>query len=73
MNSYLRLVVILTFTLTTLELHAADGLPVGIVKQKPESGRFVETPAGFMVEHKVTIPGTEVSFIMVPILSLIHI
>jgi len=62
-----RSLVLLTCLFTTLELHAADGLPAGIVKQKPESGRFVETPAGFMVEHKVTIPGTEVSFIMVPI------
>ena len=67
MNSFLRFAVILTLAFTSTVLHAAEGLPIGIVKEKPENGRFVETPMGFMVEHKVTIPGTEVSFIMVPI------
>ena len=48
---------------------AADGdeLPLGIVKEKPAEGRFVETDHGFMVPYTATIPGTDVTFEMVPI------
>ena len=39
----------------------------GIAKNKPETGRFVETEQGFMVAYDVTIPGTDVVFTMQPI------
>ncbi len=39
----------------------------GLVKEKPKSGRFVKTDAGYMVPYTATIPGTEVTYEMVPI------
>lgn len=45
---------------------AAEKAP-GIVGEKPQSGRFVQTEKGFMVPYKVTIPGTDVTFQMEPI------
>jgi formylglycine-generating enzyme required for sulfatase activity len=45
---------------------AAD-LPLGIVKEKPASGPFVETKQGFMVPYKATIPGAEAEYEMIPI------
>jgi formylglycine-generating enzyme required for sulfatase activity len=39
----------------------------GLLKEKPTEGRFVETDQGFMVAYDVTIPGTEVTFRMVPV------
>ncbi len=40
----------------------------GIVSQRPASGPFVELPNGrFMVPYTATIPGTDVSFEMVPV------
>ena len=44
----------------------AEEIP-GLVKERPASGRFVETDQGFMVPYTATIPGTEVTFEMVPI------
>ena len=41
--------------------------PLGIVKTKPTSGRFVKTNRGFMVPYKTRIPGTDVDYEMVPI------
>lgn len=40
---------------------------VGIVATKPDSGRYVETSQGFMVPYEVQIPGTDVTFEMVPV------
>ena len=42
-------------------------LPLGIVKEKPKSGRFVRVPLGYMVPYKAKIPGSDVEFEMVPI------
>ncbi len=42
-------------------------LPQGIVAKQPETGLFVATEQGFMVPYRVTIPGTQVEFEMVPI------
>lgn len=39
----------------------------GLAKEQPASGRFVKTERGFMVEYRATIPGTDVTFDMVPI------
>lgn len=44
---------------------AADLL--GIQTVRPESGRFVEANGKFMVPYTATIPGTEITFEMVPI------
>ncbi len=40
---------------------------VGIVKEKPESGRFVEIEGGYMVPYTIKIPGTDVEYTMLPI------
>jgi len=40
---------------------------VGIVKEKPTDGRFVQIDGGFMVPYETTIPGTEETFWMEPI------
>jgi formylglycine-generating enzyme required for sulfatase activity len=42
-------------------------LPLGMVKDKPASGPFVETKQGFMVPYKAKIPSTEVEYEMIPI------
>ena len=38
----------------------------GIVSEQPNEGPFVETELGFMVPYEVTIPGTDVTFAMMP-------
>ncbi len=40
---------------------------VGLADAAPSEGRFVETDQGYMVPYEMTIPGTEVTFEMVPI------
>jgi sulfatase modifying factor 1 len=40
---------------------------LGLVKTKPATGRFVETPRGFMVPYEAKIPGTDVTYRMQPI------
>lgn len=40
---------------------------LGIVKDKPKSGHYVATPMGFMVPYKQKIPGTKVTFEMIPV------
>lgn len=45
---------------------AAADIP-GLVREKPASGRFVETDRGYMVPYTVTIPGSDVTFEMLPI------
>jgi len=49
--------------------HAEDGKKAspGIVATKPASGISVPIEGGFMVPYSVTIPGTKVSFEMIPI------
>ena len=39
----------------------------GLQADRPESGRFVEVDGKFMVPYRTTIPGTDVSFEMIPI------
>ncbi len=39
----------------------------GLVKEKPSSGRFVKTDQGYMVAYKETVPGTKITFEMIPI------
>lgn len=53
--------------LGSASLLAADqGVP-GLVKERPAEGRFVKTDQGYMVPYKTTIPGTDVTFTMMPI------
>ncbi len=42
-------------------------LPLGLQKEKPADGRFVETPLGYMVPYTAKVPGSEVEFTMEPI------
>ncbi|MFM9117625.1 MAG: formylglycine-generating enzyme family protein [Planctomycetota bacterium] len=47
---------------------AADSPAIpGVVKERPTSGRFVETANGFLVPYEQKIPGTDVTFTMQPI------
>ncbi len=53
-----------------LAIAIADDSPnetLGVVREHPTSGNFVETKAGYMVPYTQTIPGTNVTFEMVPI------
>jgi formylglycine-generating enzyme required for sulfatase activity len=45
----------------------AEPLAPGLVKDQPNSGRFVKTDAGYMVPYAQTIPGTDIAFQMQPI------
>ena len=46
--------------------RGAASLP-GLVAEQPADGRAVQTDAGWMVPYTVSLPGTEVSFEMLPI------
>lgn len=66
-----QMIVRMRFLLTALclipvSVQAAD-LPLGLAASQPQSGRFVETDDGFMVPFTLTIPGTDVEFIMEPV------
>src|SRR4051812_24782672 len=58
---------VLLLSLACLHASAADPVPPGIVKDQPNSGRFVKTDAGYMVPYLQTIPGTDAAFEMQPI------
>ena len=60
-------VAFLTFSLTVLCSFAGAGEVPGLVPVKPTSGPCVETDQGFMVPYTATIPGTAVTFEMIPI------
>ena len=51
----------------TLPVYGQVTKTVGIVAEKPATGRFVETPRGFMVPYTMKIPGTDVEFTMEPV------
>lgn len=50
--------------LFTLSVAAAEP---GLVDQPPDGVRAVKADRGFMVPYKITIPGSEVSFEMIPV------
>lgn len=60
---------LLSFTLAAcfVTTTANANEPVGLVKEKPASGRYVETDKGFMVAYTRTIPGTDIEYAMEPI------
>ena len=57
----------LSLVLIVLPALVQGGEVPGLVQDKPASGPFVETDKGFMVPYTATIPGTEVTFEMVPV------
>ncbi len=61
------LAVCFLLTTSTFSLAQESAAKIGIVKEKPKSGLSVEVEGGFMVPYTTTIPGTEVTFEMVPI------
>jgi len=62
-----KALLLLTASLACCPAFAADAIPPGIVKDQPNSGRFVKTDAGYMVPYLQTIPGADVTFEMQPI------
>jgi len=48
-------------------MGAEPKLPLGLQKEKPAKGRFVETKLGFMVPYKAAIPGTDIYYEMIPV------
>lgn len=52
---------------TALVAGAQTNSELGVSPTKPATGRFVETPRGFMVPYVARIPGTEVTYRMQPI------
>lgn len=46
---------------------AQQAAPLGIAETKPSEGRFVEVDGKFMVPYEHQIPGTDVTFKMIPI------
>lgn len=57
----------LTFSLAVWSSLAGAGEVPGLVQSKPAHGPCVETEKGFMVPYTATIPGTTVTFEMIPI------
>lgn len=52
---------------TTSATSAADGTPMGVLDTQPSDGPFVEHDGKFLVPYSQTIPGTDVSFEMIPV------
>ena len=64
MKQHLLIAFLTSFLFTA---HALADEVLGLVKEKPAEGHFVETDRGFMVPYKTTIPGTDIVYEMVPI------
>jgi formylglycine-generating enzyme required for sulfatase activity len=62
---------ILRFLAAAMTLVAAPAFAVGdgpgFVAERPAEGRFVEVEGGFLVPYVETIPGTDVTFEMIPV------
>jgi formylglycine-generating enzyme required for sulfatase activity len=56
---------VLISTLTLSQAFAEE--VAGLAQSPPADGRSIKTDCGYMVPYKMTIPGTEVKFEMVPI------
>jgi sulfatase modifying factor 1 len=57
---------LLLLTLFTASGTAAD-LGIGLTDTRPTNGRYVKTDRGYMIPYKMQIPGTKVTFEMVPV------
>lgn len=62
----MRVACLALLTVVLVSSVRADDVP-GLVKDKPASGPFVETDRGFMVPYTAKIPGTNVTFEMIPV------
>ena len=64
-------IVLTCYVLNQLTPHlmadAPDGSKVGIATGKPDSGPFVKVAGGFMVPYSIKMPGTDITFEMIPI------
>ncbi len=58
---------LLLLTMHLRPVCAAVLLDEGLVKEAPKQGRFVKTSSGYMVPYTRKIPGTDVTFTMLPI------
>jgi formylglycine-generating enzyme required for sulfatase activity len=58
---------VLVASQTHAQLATSDVAVLGLVDDRPASGRFVETSDGYMVPYAETIPGTDVTFEMIPV------
>ena len=45
----------------------ATDLGIGLTDIRPTRGRYVKTDRGYMIPYKMKIPGTQVSFEMLPV------
>ncbi|MBW3596998.1 MAG: formylglycine-generating enzyme family protein [Planctomycetes bacterium] len=63
----LRILASLLLFISTAAAVAAESEAPGLVAEKPEKGPYVETDRGYMVPYTVKIPGSDVSFEMIPI------
>ncbi len=69
MNLYARSLSLCLFALTSCVAIAADDSAKikGFSTTQPEKGPFVAVEGGFMIPYTETIPGTEISFEMIPV------
>lgn len=58
---------LLVLTIVANWVAADDALPVGLVKDKPTSGKYVKTSKGYMVPYKLQLPQSDIVFEMVPV------
>ena len=65
-RTFLAVCIALAIPASIVFAEAPDSM-VGFAKEKPAEGRFVEFDGRFMVPYTVVIPGTDVSFQMIPI------
>jgi sulfatase modifying factor 1 len=63
----LALLGLLPAGLLAAERQAPAAEPPGIVSEPPAEGRFVKTDWGYMVPYTVTVPGTKITFKMIPV------
>jgi formylglycine-generating enzyme len=62
----MRITAIALVFLGLCTLVVADDIP-GVVKDQPARGRYVKTDRGFMVPYQAIIPGTAVTYEMIPV------
>jgi formylglycine-generating enzyme required for sulfatase activity len=60
-------IIVVSIVLITRATTAADQETIGLSKEKPTAGRYVETDRGYMVPYAIIIPGTGAKFSMEPI------
>jgi sulfatase modifying factor 1 len=56
-----------SLALSSAAQEPADGERLGLVTARPAQGQFVEVEDGFMVPYVATIPGSDVTYEMIPV------